>query len=84
VIVPELVIEPEFDKVTPHGIATVSPLSPSVTVPQFVVGVILLTLTSLILPYCSWTNFIYFYFTHNLPIEIYTLLLLHLNHRFYL
>jgi hypothetical protein len=55
VIVPELVIEPEFDKVTPHGIATVSPLSPSVTVPQFVVGVILLTLTSLILPIDIYT-----------------------------
>lgn len=49
VIVPELVIDPALDKVTPHGMASVSPLSPSVTVPQFVVGVILLTLTSLML-----------------------------------
>ena len=30
---------------------------------------------------CSWTNFIYFYFTHNLPIEIYTLLLLYQIHQ---
>ena len=79
VIVPEFCKAPPLVKVTPAGIATVSPLSPSVTVPQFAVGVILLTLTSLILPYCSWTNFIYFYFTHNLPIEICTLLLLYLN-----
>ena len=50
VIVPELVMDPADVKVTPDAIATVSPLSPSVTVPQSAVGVILLTLTSLILP----------------------------------
>jgi len=78
-----LVIDPADVNVTPDAIATVSPLSPSVTVPQSAVGVILLTLTSLILPYCSWTNFIYFYFTHNLPIEICTLLLLYHFHHFH-
>jgi len=52
VMVPEFVMDPADVNVTPDGIASVSPLSPSVTVPQFVVGVILLTLTSLIIfPY---------------------------------
>ncbi len=46
---------PLFVIVTPAGIVNVSPLSPNVTVPQFVLGLI----------------FIYFYFTHNLPIGIY-------------
>jgi len=40
-------MDPAFDKVTPAGKENVSPLSPRVTVPQFAVGVILLTLTSL-------------------------------------
>ena len=55
VIVPELVIDPADVNVTPDAIATVSPLSPSVTVPQFAVGVILLTLTSLINPIDIYT-----------------------------
>ena len=55
VIVPEFVIDPAEVKVTPEGIVIVSPLSPSVTVPQFAVGVILLTLTSLILPIDIYT-----------------------------
>ena len=42
VMVPELVMDPAFDKVTPAGKENVSPLSPRVTVPQFAVGVILL------------------------------------------
>ena len=62
VSVPEFVIVVEFTvpefvtfalgavTVVPDGIAIVSPLSPSVTVPQSAVGVILLTLTSLINP----------------------------------
>ena len=40
---------PEFDIVTPEGIVNVSPLSPNVVVPQFVLGLILFTFISLII-----------------------------------
>ena len=62
-VAPKPAAVPLFVIVAPLGIVIVSPLSPNWTVPQFVLGL----------------NFIYFYFTHNLPIEICTLLLLYLN-----
>jgi hypothetical protein len=37
----------------------------------------------IVAPICSWTYFIYFYFTHNLPIEICTLLLPHQIHQYH-
>ena len=40
---------PEFVIVAPAGIVNVSPLSPNVTVPQFVLGLILFTFISLII-----------------------------------
>jgi len=77
VILPEEVTVPEFVTaalgaltVVPAGIEIVSPLSPSVTVPQFVVGVILLTLTSLILPIDIYTLLL-LYLIHLLLLPMY-------------
>ena len=61
---PKPVAVPLFEIVTPAGILIVSPLSPNVVVPQLVLGVNLFTFISLII-----FNF-----------ELYTLILLYLNH----
>ena len=59
---PKPVCVPLFVIVTPAGIVIVSPLSPNVTVPQFVLGLILFTFISLIIyllkliPYYYYTR----------------------------